>query len=101
MTQTAAALLVIGLGLVAANLPFLTERLLLVLPPPGGRKRWWLRFIELAVWYLAVGGIAYALERRLGNVFTQGWEFYAITLCLFLVFAYPGFVYRYLRRHHG
>ena len=28
------------------------------------------------------------------------WEFYAITLSLYLVLAYPGFVYRYLFKRH-
>ncbi len=35
---------------------------------------------------------------HLGNRFRQGWEFYAITLCLYVVLGYPGFVYRYLCR---
>jgi hypothetical protein len=34
----------------------------------------------------------------IGNVFTQRWEFYAITLSLFVVMAFPGFVFRYLLR---
>jgi hypothetical protein len=48
-----------------------------------------------------VGGIAYLLESRIGNTFSQGWEFYAVTGCLFLVLAFPGFVHRYLRKKHG
>jgi len=64
-------------------------------------KSIWLRLLELAVLYGLVGGVAYMLEARIGNVFAQGWEFYAITGCLFLVLAYPGFVFRYLRKRHG
>ena len=45
---------------------------------------------------LVVGGIGLGFEASLGNVFPQGWQFYAITLTLYLVLAYPGFVYRYL-----
>ena len=37
-------------------------------------------------------------ESRAGPVYRQRWEFYAVTVCLFLVFAYPGFIYRYLWR---
>jgi len=48
------------------------------------------------VLYLVVGGIGLGFEASLGNVFPQGWQFYAITLTLYLVLAYPGFVYRYL-----
>lgn len=61
----------------------------------------WLRLGEIVVLYFAVRGAGYILERRAGNVFSQGWEFYAITACLFLVLAFPGFVFRYLHRRHG
>jgi len=30
----------------------------------------------------------------------QGWEFFAVTGCLFIVLAYPGFVMRYMRKRH-
>ena len=36
------------------------------------------------------------LEQRAGQIAPQGWEFYAITGTLFVTFAFPGFVYRYL-----
>jgi hypothetical protein len=26
------------------------------------------------------------------------WQFYAVTVCLYLVLGFPGFVHRYLRR---
>jgi hypothetical protein len=29
-------------------------------------------------------------------VFPQSWEFYAVSACLFIVLAFPGFVLRYL-----
>jgi hypothetical protein len=92
---------VILLAAIAANLPFLNERLLAVIPFGMAVKSLWLRLLELAVLYGLVGGVAYMLEARIGNVFAQGWEFYAITGCLFLVLAYPGFVFRYLRKRHG
>jgi hypothetical protein len=41
------------------------------------------------------------LESRIGGVFAQNWEFYAITGCLFLVLAFPGFVLRYLRKRRA
>ncbi len=93
---------VIGMAALAANLPFLNERLLaLVRLPSLPVKPFWLRLLELVVLYFLVGALAYLLEARIGGVFTQGWEFYAITGCLFLVLAFPGFVHRYLRRRHG
>jgi hypothetical protein len=90
---------VILLAVLAANLPFVNERLLAVVPLGSNRKPVWLRLIELIVLYAVVGILGYMLESRIGNAFAQGWEFYAVTACLFLVFAYPGFVYRYLRRN--
>ncbi|HEY0294863.1 MAG TPA: DUF2818 family protein [Bordetella sp.] len=100
MTQSAAVWLLIALALVSANLPFLTERVFALLPyRQGGApavKPFWLRLVEVLVFYLLVGAVGYAFEGSLGNRFKQDWEFYAITLCLYLVLAYPGFVYRYL-----
>jgi hypothetical protein len=90
---------VILLALAAANLPFVNERMFALIPLPPSRKPVWVRLAELVVLYALVGALGYLLESRIGNAFTQGWEFYAITACLFLVFAFPGFVYRYLRRH--
>jgi hypothetical protein len=97
LTGTVAALL--ALAVVAANLPFLTERLFFVVPV--ARKGVWLRLLELVVYYFLTGGAAWLMESRLGPVHTQRWEFYAVTVCLFLVFAYPGFLLRYLWRRRG
>ncbi|TAN30339.1 MAG: DUF2818 family protein [Castellaniella sp.] len=61
------------------------------------------RLLEVLVSYVLVGTLGNSLELNLGNGFTQGWEFYAVTLALFVVLAYPGFVWRYMlkaRRHH-
>ena len=59
--------------------------------------------LEALVGYVLVGALGYALELNIGNVFAQRWEFYAVTLALFLVLGYPGFVYRYMlkRRRRG
>lgn len=92
---------VILLAVCAANLPFLSNRLFAVIPLTRGTKPFWLRLIEMLVLYVLIGAIAHSLESRIGNAFPQGWEFYAITGCLFLVLGYPGFVLRYLRKKHG
>lgn len=92
---------VILLAALAANLPFLNERLFAVLAVGGPIKPLWLRFLEMAAFYALVLLVARFFEGRMGNVFPQGWEFYAITVCLFLVLAFPGFVFRYLRKRHG
>jgi hypothetical protein len=92
---------VILLAVIAANLPFFSERLLFAIPVGRSIKPLWLRLVELIGLYALVLAIGYMLEARIGNVFPQRWEFYAITSCLFLVLAFPGFVFRYLRRRHG
>lgn len=101
MSLTASIWLVIVAALVAANLPFVNHRWLVVGPVAAPRKPLAGRLGELVLFYLLVGGLALLLERRAGQVAAQGWEFYAITGALFLTLAFPGFVYRYLLRRHG
>lgn len=91
--------LIILLALFSANLPFFNERVFGLIPVSLKVKPLWLRLIELCVLYFVVGMIARLFEAYVGSVFSQGWEFFAITGCLFLVLAYPGFVMRYLRKH--
>ena len=100
MTQTASIWLVLVLAFCAANLPFLTQRFLGVVPLEHG-KTLWVRLGELVLMYVLVGGIGLLLENQLGQISPQRWEFYAVTGALFLTFAFPGFVWRYLymRRH--
>lgn len=95
---------VVLLAVLAANLPFLNQRLFAVVSMSKAsdyRKPAWLRLLELLVLYFVVGAIAHVFESTIGNAFHQGWEFYAITACLFLVLAYPGYVLRYLRKSRG
>lgn len=92
---------VILLAVIAANLPFFNERVFALIPLDMTAKPFWLRLVELAALYALVGGVAYLLETHMGNAFSQGWEFYAVTGCLFIVLAYPGFVFRYLRKRHA
>jgi hypothetical protein len=105
-----AAWLVVAISLAAANLPFLTERVFGLVPLKPGTagdgssprtKSLPLRLLELIVLYFVVGFLARMLESRIGGVFAQNWEFYAITGCLFLVLAFPGFVLRYLRKRRA
>jgi hypothetical protein len=98
VSVTASVWLVIVAGFLAANLPFLNQRVLAVVPMAGRNKSLTLRLAELVVLYFVVGGFALLLERRAGQIYAQGWEFYAVTATLFLTFAFPGFVYRYLLR---
>ena len=98
MNQSVSVWLVVALALLAANLPFISNRVLLVyrLKNP---KNLAVRLAEMVFWYAVVGGIALLLEQRAGQIAPQGWEFYAITATLFITFAFPGFVFRYLFKH--
>ncbi len=91
----------VAVGLIAANLPFASERVFAVLPyrrAPAVIKPLWFRLIELALLYGITLVIGRAIEARFGPVAPQEWQFFAVTACLFVVAAYPGFVFRYLRR---
>jgi hypothetical protein len=48
-----------------------------------------------------VGAVGLGLEQYSGQIYPQGWEFYATTASLFLTLAFPGFVYRYLFKRNG
>ncbi len=99
MNQTASVWLVLVAALAAANLPFLSERFLGLLRLRSATKGLALRLLELFLLYLLVGGLGLVLEQGLGQIYPQGWEFYAITVTLFLTLAFPGFIWRYLVRH--
>ena len=94
------AWLVLLAALVAANLPFLSQRVLIVGPRPARKAFYW-RLVELLLMATLSLGFGLLLERRIGQVQAQGWQFYAAFGCLFLTFAFPGFVWRHLRRRHG
>ena len=99
MSQTASVWLVLVVAFAAANLPFFTQKLLGVVPL-GHPKNLATRLAELVLLYFLVGGLGLLLEKRAGQIAPQGWEVYAVTAALFLTFAFPGFVWRYLFKHH-
>ncbi|MCD6667162.1 DUF2818 family protein [Hydrogenophaga bisanensis] len=100
MSLNASVWLVILVALLAANLPFFNDRILAVGPLRQPKTLWW-RVLELLVCYFVVGAVGLGLEHSVGQIYPQGWEFYATTAALFLTFAFPGFTWRYLfhRRH--
>lgn len=106
MDVSLASWLVIAVAIAFANLPFVNESVLGFIPlkpalNKAHAKYFVVRLLELIVLYFAVGLLAHGLESRIGNAFPQTWEFYAVTACLFLVLAFPGFVLRYLRKRRG
>ena len=99
MASTATLWTVLLLAAVLANLPFVNERLLGVVPRSGD-KGIGVRLLEL----LLYTGLTIVAGRVLEGLGTQpapqGWQFYAVMLCVMLTLAFPGFVWRYLRRRH-
>lgn len=101
MDQTASVWLVLVSAVLAANLPFVNDRWFALLPRSGPKGLAW-RLLELLVLYFVVGALGLGLEQYAGQIYPQGWEFYATTAALFLTLAFPGFVYRYLyKKRHG
>lgn len=88
MQETASQWFVIVLALVAANLPFIRVA-----------QPFWRRFVEWLVLYGVVVLVAWGVEKNLGALHPQSWSFYVVTFFLFMVAAYPGYVWRYLWRH--
>jgi len=83
---------------VAANLPFVNERILIVGPRRERKGLAW-RLLELVLLWSVTLCIGFALEARLGQIQPQHWEFFAGFGFLFLTLAFPGFVWRYLMKH--
>lgn len=95
MTAVQSGWLIIAIAFIAANLPWLSDRILLVLEPKQGGKRAAWRWLEWLLLFFIVGALGLGMEQKLnGGIYPQSWEFYAVGLCLFLVFALPGFIYR-------
>ena len=97
MGSSAAVWLVLLIALIAANLPFVNERLFVIGPSRAPKLIGW-RLLELVVLWGVTLAIGFALEARAGQIQPQGWEFYAALGFTFLTFAFPGFVWRYLRK---
>ena len=100
MNTSSQIVALILLALVAANLPFINQRVLLLGPQRVTKPLVW-RLAELVLLYFLVGGVGLAMEHHAGQIAPQGWEFYAVTGTMFVTLAFPGFVYRYLmhRKH--
>jgi hypothetical protein len=98
MNHTAEVWLVLIVALIAANLPFVNERLFIVGPRRLPNKVLGWRLLELLLLFGATIGLGMLLEARIGQRHPQKWEFYAAAFAMFVTFAFPGFIWRYLRR---
>ncbi|WP_374593092.1 DUF2818 family protein [Aquabacterium sp.] len=100
MDVNAAMWWVLALGLTAANLPFVNNRLFLLGPARQPKTIAW-RLLEWLIYCTLATLAGRWVEGLVGQVYPQGWEFYAVLGCLYLTFAFPGFVWQQLRRRHS
>lgn len=91
--MTISMYLLLLLALLAANFPFISRRFFGVALKTS--KRFWQQLLELVFGFVLVGVCARFLEARAGEVHSQDWEFYVTVACLYLIFAFPAFVWRY------
>jgi len=54
-------------SVVAANLPFVSQRLFLLGPLVQPKKSLWLRLLELLLLYCTIGVLGFLLEKRVGK----------------------------------
>ncbi|MDQ5889342.1 MAG: hypothetical protein QG667_2637 [Pseudomonadota bacterium] len=87
-------------ALVVANLPFVIKATMLPKVTEGGLALL-LRLLEWLAGFLILCGFAWFLESRSAPVHAQNWQFYVSVLCMYAVFAFPGFVYCFLWRRPG
>jgi hypothetical protein len=99
MDISVASWLVIVIAIAAANLPFFNEQVFALVPSRWESKPLFVRLIEMVVLFFAVGHRLRS-RRPPRQPLPADWEFYAISACLFLVLAFPGFILRYLRKRH-
>ncbi len=85
------------LAILMANAPLFSPKLFFIIPiKPQPKNAGWCLF-EIIVLYFIFGFIVrFAEQEIMGQVSHQKWEFYAITACLFIVFSFPGAIYRFL-----
>lgn len=90
----------VAVAFIAANLPWISDRIFGVIAVKSGKKSAWLMILEWFILYLLIGMVALGIEKKFtSDIYPQGWEFYTSTFCLFLVFALPGFIFRFDLKH--
>ncbi len=91
--------MLLAAALILANLPFVLRPTLV--RAAGGTADFAVRLLEWFLCLLLTGAFAWLLETRSAPLQPQHWQFFASVVCMYLVFAFPGFVYRYLWRKPG
>jgi len=96
MSPTVSILVLLVVAAISANIPWLSERFLFIFPLPQHNKKVWMRLLEWVLLYILVGAIAMGMEQKIyGQRHAQSWEFYVVTVALFMLFALPGIIYRF------
>ena len=63
---------------IAANLPWVSERLFGLIPLKSDKKSAWLWLLEWLILYILVGLLAMGIEKKfMSDMYSQGWDFYA------------------------
>ena len=79
--------ILILISLIMANIPWMFNDFLFVKKFPSHKKPF----------FFVTGGVALFTELQVvGHIQSQAWEFYAVTFFLFLVFSFPGFIFKTL-----
>lgn len=92
---------VVALGVLGllANLPFFGSRFMGFVPMATRNKVGLTLFFEVALCYvLALLGLGFVETQLEGVGYSQGWEFYVVISCLFVVAGFPGFVHHFFWR---
>lgn len=83
-------------AIVFANIPWILTNRLFIVKPLKADKTIWLGAVEWFAYFILLGALSFLLEyTAMGNIASQEWEFYIVNLFLFMIFAFPGFIYRY------
>jgi hypothetical protein len=101
MSVSTSVWILIVILFIAANLPWLSERFLIFIRPKDNKKKVWMRLLEWLLLYFICGLLALGFEKKMtGEVHPQDWEFYWVGFFLFLIFAFPGFIWRHELKKH-
>lgn len=106
MSISSAVLLLLVVAVVAANYPWLSQKVFFIFPEPAIGKSAWMRCVEWLLNFTVVLLFGLGLERKInGVIHVQQWEFFVVGFLFFMVLAMPGFIYRYdlsryLRRYN-
>jgi heme/copper-type cytochrome/quinol oxidase subunit 3 len=86
---------------IAASLPWRNSTMFGVFarwPKFSQAKPLWVTLLESLALYSAVFAVMFAIEAQRGERASQAWQFWAITLCLWIVLSFPAAAWFKLRK---